>query len=202
MTSLIELVHRVRSLFLRRKREAELEQEFQFHLEMEAEQNRRLGMGGAEARHAAWRDFGGVARAKDESRDQRGFPRLEELLRDLRIAARTLRRSPGPRGRSSRWALASGAPPPSSASSKRCCCARCRSPAQPASWCQRAPIARAGIGGSWRTRTSRPGRRRGSSKAWRSIRNRSSTCRAAPSPSARRRSASPPGSSRGSAPAL
>ena len=95
MRFLTELAHRVRSLLLRQRRESELEQEIRFHLEMEAEKNRRLGMSGTQARDSAVRDFGGVARTKDESRDQRGFPRLEELLRDLRIAARSLRRTPG-----------------------------------------------------------------------------------------------------------
>jgi putative ABC transport system permease protein len=94
MTSFTELLRRVRSLFRHRVREAELDQEIRFHLEMEAEKNRRLGMPVDAAARSAARAFGGVARTKEESREQRGFPRLEELLRDLRIAGRSLRRTP------------------------------------------------------------------------------------------------------------
>jgi predicted permease len=95
MATLTELLHRLRSFFRRPRQEVELDQEIRFHLEMEAEKNRRRGMSSEQAADTALRDFGGVARTKDESRDQRGFPRLEELLRDLRIAARSLRRTPG-----------------------------------------------------------------------------------------------------------
>jgi putative ABC transport system permease protein len=95
MAILTELLHRLRSFFRRPRQEAELDQEIRFHLEMEAEKNRRRGMSSELAATTALRDFGGVARTKDASRDQRGFPRLEELLRDLRIAARSLGRTPG-----------------------------------------------------------------------------------------------------------
>ena len=95
MSFLARLIHRLRAALFPRKLEAELDEEIRFHLEMEAEKNQGLGMAEASARRAALRDFGGVGRAKEESREQRGLPRLDALLRDLRIAARSLRRTPG-----------------------------------------------------------------------------------------------------------
>ncbi|HEU4628384.1 MAG TPA: ABC transporter permease [Gemmatimonadaceae bacterium] len=73
----------------------ELDEEFQFHLDMHTEKNRRLGMTTAEARRRALVAFGGRARYHDEVRDERAGRWLESLVRDLRLAARGLRRAPG-----------------------------------------------------------------------------------------------------------
>ena len=90
-----ELWRRLRSLVFARSREPELDQELRFHLEMEAEHNQQRGMTGDAARRAARRDFGPVARIKEEAREARGFPWLSEWLRDLRFAMRSLGRTPG-----------------------------------------------------------------------------------------------------------
>ena len=86
---------RLRALFFKPKMEDELQAELQFHIEREIEENIIRGMGPEEARYAAIRDFGGVERVKEESRDVRGIRLLEELRQDLRYGARMLFKQPG-----------------------------------------------------------------------------------------------------------
>jgi putative ABC transport system permease protein len=95
MSPFTRLYRRLRAVLFPGRNEAELDEEIRFHLEMEAQKHRGLGLSEEPARARALRDFGGVGRAKEESREQRGLPRLEALARDLRIAARSLRRTPG-----------------------------------------------------------------------------------------------------------
>jgi hypothetical protein len=75
--------------------EQELDQELRFHLEMETEYLMRMGLSNDDARRRAERDFGGVERYRDDARDARGVGPLEDVMRDLRVAARSLRRAPG-----------------------------------------------------------------------------------------------------------
>ena len=86
---------RLRALFRKTEMDRELDEELRFHLEKEVEQNLARGMNSEEARYAALRSFGGVERAKEESRDVRGVRFLEELWHDLRYAVRMLLRNPG-----------------------------------------------------------------------------------------------------------
>src|SRR5262245_3358827 len=94
-TMLKKLKLRLRAIFFKSGLERELEEEVRFHLERETEQNLARGMSPEEARLAALRSFGGVARVKDESRDQRGLRLLEECRQDLRYGARMLLKHPG-----------------------------------------------------------------------------------------------------------
>ena len=75
--------------------ERELDEEFRFHVEMQARKNERLGLAPDEARRRALVAFGGRERFKEEVRDARGGRWLDDLGRDLRFAARALRRAPG-----------------------------------------------------------------------------------------------------------
>src|SRR5688500_5127841 len=75
--------------------ERELDEEFQFHVEMQARAHERLGLAPDEARRRALVAFGGRERFKEEVRDARGGRWLDDLGRDLRFAARGLRRAPG-----------------------------------------------------------------------------------------------------------
>ena len=86
---------RVKALFSRRIRDAELDEELRAHIDLATEENLRKGMNAVEARTAALRAFGGVTQIGEQYRVQRGLPRTEEMLRDVRIALRQLRRSPG-----------------------------------------------------------------------------------------------------------
>src|SRR5437868_4681893 len=85
---------RTRSLFRRAALEQELDEELRFHLEREIEKYERMGMPHNEARRRARLAFGGVERAKEESRDARGTIMLETMLQDLRYALRGLRAKP------------------------------------------------------------------------------------------------------------
>jgi len=89
------LFSRVKALFSRRIRDAELDEELRAHIDLATEENLRKGMNAVEARTAAMRAFGGVTQTREQYRVQRGLPRTEEVLRDVRIALRQLRRSPG-----------------------------------------------------------------------------------------------------------
>lgn len=82
-------------LFNGRRRDRELAEEFESHLAMEIEDNRRAGMTAAEARRQALLKTGGLALAQENYRNRSGLPVLETAFRDLRHAARLLRRSPG-----------------------------------------------------------------------------------------------------------
>jgi len=89
------LFSRMRALFARQKRDAELDEELRGHIELATEENLRQGMSAEEARTAALRSFGGVTQTREQYRAARGLPWIEITIRDVRIALRQLRRSPG-----------------------------------------------------------------------------------------------------------
>ena len=74
--------------------ERDLEDELAFHLQMETAEFIRRGMTPEEARSAALRSFGGVARIKETYRETRGLPMIEGFWQDVRFAVRMLRRNP------------------------------------------------------------------------------------------------------------
>lgn len=86
---------RVRSLLFPARMEKEVEDEIAFHLEMEQRELESGGLDRAEARRRARLRFGGVERVRAEARELRFGHLLEQLLRDLRLGLRRLRRSPG-----------------------------------------------------------------------------------------------------------
>ncbi len=65
------------------------------HLERETEQNLARGLPPDEAHFAARRAFGGVDQLQERERDARGWRWVDDGLRDLRLALRTLAKSPG-----------------------------------------------------------------------------------------------------------
>ena len=86
---------RLRETFRRAPTEDRMDEEIRFHMEMETEKNLRAGMTPDEARRRAVLAFGGVEAHREEMRDARKIPMIEDLLRDVRHASRALRRSPG-----------------------------------------------------------------------------------------------------------
>jgi predicted permease len=82
-------------LFRRETQTARLNDELQFHLEQQMKENIDRGLAPEEARYAALRTFGNPALLRDQARSSWSWNWLEKSLRDLRLAARTLSRSPG-----------------------------------------------------------------------------------------------------------
>jgi predicted permease len=85
----------LRSVFLRKRVDQELDEELQYHLERQIKEGLNMGLTPEEARYAASRAMGAIAKSKEECRDMRHVNFLDDLLRDLRYAGRNLRRSPG-----------------------------------------------------------------------------------------------------------
>jgi len=88
-------VHRIGSIFRRRKLDDDLNAEMQSHLQMAVDLNVRKGMSPEDARRQALIGFGGVENIKETYREQRGLPVIETTLQDIRFGFRMLRRSPG-----------------------------------------------------------------------------------------------------------
>src|SRR5437763_13141261 len=82
------------SLFKREQQELELDNELDTHLQFQIDENLAHGMSPEEARRYALIKLGGPAQAKELYRDRSGLPALEIFLRDIRYAARTLRKTP------------------------------------------------------------------------------------------------------------
>ena len=86
---------RLRSLVSGASVDRELDEELRYHLEQQIDANINRGMTPQAARTAALRAIGGIEQRKEECRDTRGISVIENLLRDLRLALRQLRKQPG-----------------------------------------------------------------------------------------------------------
>jgi hypothetical protein len=86
---------RLQTLVRRPQVARQLDDEIQFHLEQQITENVAAGMSREEARHAALRTFGNPTVLKEETRETWGWMWLQQIIRDLRYTARTLRRAPG-----------------------------------------------------------------------------------------------------------
>ena len=89
------LLSRCAALFRSKKLDADLDEELRAHIDLATEENRGRGMNEQQARTAALRAFGGVTQISETYRVQRGLPWFEQAARDIRYAARQLRKSPG-----------------------------------------------------------------------------------------------------------
>jgi predicted permease len=83
---------RLTSIVLRGRREADLDEELRFHVERETERLVAAGVDPQYAQQQARRAFGSVQVWKEEARDARGTTVVDHLTRDVRHAARRLRR--------------------------------------------------------------------------------------------------------------
>jgi predicted permease len=83
------------SLFRRGHASARLDDELQFHLERQIAENIAAGMSPDEARYSALRTFGNPALLREQSRATWSWTLVESVMRDVRLAARALVRTPG-----------------------------------------------------------------------------------------------------------
>jgi predicted permease len=77
-----------------RSADEDLRAEMAAHLDMEIAENVRRGMRPDEARRRAMLASGGLTRAAESVREQRGLPTIESVAADLRYAVRHFRRTP------------------------------------------------------------------------------------------------------------
>jgi len=91
----MKTLRKIRALFRKGKLDTEMTEEMRLHLELQTQANIARGMKLDEARYAARRQFGGVEQIKDQCRDQRGWVGLEQVIQDLRFAARSLAKARG-----------------------------------------------------------------------------------------------------------
>ncbi len=82
-------------LFHRRQHEEQLEKELRHHLDLHTSELIAQGYSPEEAQRQAHLALGGAEQVKEMCRDERGTRWLEELLQDLRIGVRVLRKNPG-----------------------------------------------------------------------------------------------------------
>src|SRR6188508_2206539 len=94
MTRLQIFLCRLWALARSRQKDRDIDDEISSHLAEAAEEYIRQGLSPEEARRAAQRSFGGVTQTKEVYRQVRSFMWLDDVLRDVRHALRTLRRSP------------------------------------------------------------------------------------------------------------
>ena len=85
---------RLRALLRKNRVERELDEELRFHIEHQTALNMARGMGSTEARAQALREFGGVAQVQEDCRESRRVYPVENLIRDLRLGARSLAKAP------------------------------------------------------------------------------------------------------------
>ncbi|HEV3219316.1 MAG TPA: ABC transporter permease [Candidatus Acidoferrales bacterium] len=95
MTLLNRLRSWLRANFRRSRMESEMDAELRFHIEAYSRDLIQRGVSAQEALRRARLEFGGMDRAKEECREERGVHFLDALFQDLRFAARKLRRNPG-----------------------------------------------------------------------------------------------------------
>src|SRR5262245_36497067 len=91
---LTDLVHRLTSLLNPARVERDVDDELRFHLERQIESYERAGVDHAEAVRRARLEFGGADQIKDEYRDALGVRAVDNAVRDVRVAARSLIATP------------------------------------------------------------------------------------------------------------
>ncbi len=82
-------------MWFRKRSDRDFAEEIESHLELETERLITAGMAPADARSAAARAFGNRTAARERFHESRGGVHLEQLLQDVRYAARSMRRTPG-----------------------------------------------------------------------------------------------------------
>jgi predicted permease len=94
MRPLRRFLKRLASPVSARRNEERLKEEIEEHLALQTAENIRAGLSPVEARRQALLKFGAVEAIKEDYRDRRGLPVIENLLRDIRFAIRQLAKNP------------------------------------------------------------------------------------------------------------
>ncbi len=95
MWEAIRTLHaRIRGLAGRRSVEEAFDEEAAAHLDLLTDRFVRQGMTPRQARAAAQRQFGGLSQLQDSLRDQRSYPFLDSLRRDVVLSLRQIRTAP------------------------------------------------------------------------------------------------------------
>ena len=92
---LSDLKYRIRAILRADDMDREIDEELRFHFEREVARLIAAGVPRSDAERRARIRIGGPEQLKEACRDVRGVSTLETTLRDLRFAARQVRRSPG-----------------------------------------------------------------------------------------------------------
>ena len=95
MRSLRRFLTRLFNLATRLTHDERLREEIEDHIALQTAENLRAGLSPVEAQRQAMLKFGGVEAMKQDYRTEGGLVFIENLLGDLRNAARTIRRMPG-----------------------------------------------------------------------------------------------------------
>ncbi len=85
----------IKRFFTRKRRDEEMALEIEAHLALETDENLARGLSPEEARRRANMRFGNARAVRERAWEANRLAWLEDLWRDARYAARTLRRSPG-----------------------------------------------------------------------------------------------------------
>jgi predicted permease len=86
---------RLRSLFRWTQADQELDDELRDHLERKTEEYVAQGMPQKEAHRRARLDLDGIEQTKEKCRDERHVNWIQDLIQDLRVGLRVLRKNPG-----------------------------------------------------------------------------------------------------------
>src|SRR6266581_8745978 len=86
---------RLRSLFRWAQADQELDDELREHLERKTKEYVAQGTTQEEAYRRARLDLGGIEQTKEKCRDARRVNWIQDLIQDLRVGLRMLRKSPG-----------------------------------------------------------------------------------------------------------
>ena len=88
------MLRRARHLLFGARSRRELDEEMLFHMDALASDLQRQGMSAVDARREAQRRFGNPERVHERARQERGLALIDETGRNLRLAARSLSRTP------------------------------------------------------------------------------------------------------------